>query len=92
MEKVLIFIGKGKVMHDKSKFQVWITQNLQSQVSEKENIPIDIESSASVLINNTVYPAIIEKRQSQTNDNNELRFIRHRKFLSVSTWHTLKVK
>lgn len=91
MEKVLIYIGRGKVMHDKSKFQVWIMQNLQSQVAEKENIPADIESSASVVINNTVYPAVFEKRPGCTNDLEELKFIRHRKFLSISTWHTLKV-
>ena len=43
-------------------------QNLLSQVPEKENIPADIESSASVVINNTVYPAILERRPGHLND------------------------
>lgn len=93
LEKVMIFIGKGNVAQPSTvkKYQVCLVQRLKSQLSENEVLPEDIESSVSVLIDNTVYPAVFQRNQTSLKKSDELRFIRPGKFMSMSTWHTLKV-
>lgn len=93
LEKVMIFINKGNVAQPSTvkKYQVCLIQRLKSQLHENEVLPDDIESSVSVLIDSTVYPAVFQRNQTSLKKSDELRFIRPGKFMSMSTWHTLKV-
>lgn len=67
-------------------------QNLKSQLPEYEELYQDINESVSIMIDNTVYPAVFER-----NKNFKAKFAKNpmyakpAKFLTMSTYHTFRV-
>ena len=72
MEKLLIFIDKGYITKQSdSEYQVWIMQNLSSQVLNDHPVPDNLPSNVTLNIDNTSYPAkytTIECNDKSIND------------------------
>ena len=66
MEKVLIFIDKGAITKStSSKYQICIAQKLSSQLPQSKTIPDELQKTATVNIDNIIYPAKYMKIKSK---------------------------
>jgi hypothetical protein len=95
LEKVFIYIGESTITHPKEncKYQVCMMQKLQSQLSEYEELPGDINDSISMLIDNTVYPATFERNKIfKSKYGKNSKYTKPAKFMTMSSYHTFKVK
>lgn len=92
-EKVLIYFGKGNVsqVFQNEAFQLWMSQKLKSQMTENEEIPNNMETSVSVLIDNTSYPAKFWSNPEFIQLSEDIKVPKIAKLRTISTYHTSKV-